>query len=105
VTIDDYGQPVKTSDLVVVGDPALNGPTASATQFAANLANHHDMVANCMATQMFRYMAKRNDPTNAGDLAAITSLQSSFTGSQESVTALLTALTQADAFLYRMNVQ
>jgi len=104
-TTDDYGQPVKTSDLVMVGaaDTALNGPTMSATQFASTLANHDTQIAQCLVTQIYRYMAKRNDDTP--DAPAISALQNAFTQSQENLMQVLVGLTQADVFLYRMNVQ
>jgi hypothetical protein len=103
-TIDDYGQPVKTSDLAVVGavDAALNGPTMSPTQFANNLASHDASIAQCLVTQVYRYMAKRGDDTP--DAPAISALQNAFAQSQENLTQVLVGLTQTDVFLYRMNV-
>jgi hypothetical protein len=71
-TLDDYGQPVKTSDLVVVGaiDQALNVPTPSAIAFAANMASNDTQIQQCMTTMIYRYMAKRDD--SLADSAAIT---------------------------------
>jgi hypothetical protein len=56
-----------------------------------------------MTTMIYRYMAKRDD--SLADSAAITALQGTFAQSQESVAQLMTALTQSQVFLYRMNVQ
>ena len=104
-TIDDFQQPVKTSDLVVVGasDAALNGPTMSAVQFAANLGNHDEQISSCLLQQLYQYAAKRD--TLDADTAALASLKNAFTQSQENLSQVLVGLTQSDFFLYRLNVQ
>jgi len=104
-TIDDFQQPVKTSDLVVVGasDAALNGPTMSAVQFASNLGAHDEQISNCLIQELYQYAAKRD--TASADSAALAKLQSAFSQSQENLTQVLLGLTQADVFLYRLNVQ
>ena len=104
-TMDDFMQPVKTSDLVVIGaaDKALDVPTTSAIQLATNLATHDGEVSNCLIQELYQYAAKRD--TADADSAALASLQNAFSQSQENLTQVLLGLTQADVFLYRLNVQ
>jgi hypothetical protein len=102
-TIDDYGQPVVTSDLAVngAGDPALNVPTPSALALASNLASHDGVVQSCFVAQLYRYAAKRDDA--AADQTNINNLTTAFTGAQENVAQVLAGLTQTDVFLSRLN--
>ena len=56
-----------------------------------------------MVNQVYRYALHRHEAT--GDAASLASLADGFNKSGRSVKSLLAALTQSEAFLYRLNVQ
>jgi hypothetical protein len=105
-TIDDFNQPVNTSVTIVgTGDPTLDVATTSATQFLDRLGTDDASVATCMVKQIYRYAAKRREASSGADDADITTLNTAFTSSGQSVKQVLSALTQTEIFLNRLNVQ
>jgi hypothetical protein len=103
-TTDSNGQPVNSVTTVVgTGDPALDTMTADAVQLASHLGMDDSKVATCMVNQVYRYAVHRHEAS--GDAAALTTLTATFNQSGRSVKALLPALAQSEAFLYRLNVQ
>jgi hypothetical protein len=70
---------------------------------ATNLATHDGQVSSCLIQEIYQYAAKRD--TADADSAALANLQNAFSQSQENLTQVLVGLTQADVFLYRLNVQ
>ena len=56
-----------------------------------------------MTAGAYRYAVHRHEA--GGDAMALASLTSTFNSSGRNVKMLLSALTQAEAFLYRLNVQ
>jgi hypothetical protein len=101
-TIDDNGQPVN-SQVTIVGatDMSLDVPTANAIEFVNRLAATGDVTSQCLATQLYRYAAKRDDAD--ADLPIITGLATQFNQSGQSLKTLFGALTQAEPFVYRLN--
>jgi hypothetical protein len=102
-TIDDYGQPVDLTNIVVaqVQDPSLDGLTASSMQLAQNLAQS-DQPALCLMTNLYRFMAHRSD-TYLDDPVE-TQLDAIFTASGQNLETVLVGLTQTQIFLERLNV-
>jgi hypothetical protein len=103
-TVDDNGQPVDSATtLVGTGDPMLDTANADAVQFAGRLGMDDSAVATCMVNQLYRFAVHRREA--AGDVDALAALAGTFNTSGRSVKTLLSALTQSEAFLYRLNVQ
>jgi hypothetical protein len=101
-TIDDYGQPVDLTHIAVVeaADPNLNMLTASSMDFATHLAASDTSTA-CLATQLYRYMARRYEAPADAPVQAW--LDQTFVASAQNLTPLLVGLTQTDVFLNRVN--
>jgi len=103
-TVDDNGQPVDSATtLVGTGDPMLDVANADAVQFAARLGADDSSVATCMVNQLYRFAMHRREA--AGDVSALATLTSTFNTSGRNMKTLLSAVTQSEAFLYRLNVQ
>jgi hypothetical protein len=102
-TIDDYGQPVDLTNIVVaqVQDPSLDGPTASSMQLAENLARS-DQPVLCLMTNLYRFMAHRSDTYLDDPVEA--QLDAIFTASGQKLQTVLVGLTQTQVFLERLNV-
>ncbi len=102
-TIDDYGQPVDLTNLVVaqVQDPTLDGPTASSMQLAQNLAQS-DQPVLCLMANLYRFMSHRSETSL--DSAVEAQLDSIFTASGQNLRPVLVGLTQTQVFLERLNV-
>jgi hypothetical protein len=104
VSTDSNGQPVDSSaTLVGTGEATLDVATTDAVQFAGHLGAADAGVAQCMVNQIYRYAVHRHEAS--GDAMALASLTDTFNKSGRNVKMLLSALTQSEAFLYRLNVQ
>jgi hypothetical protein len=103
-SIDDYGQPVDLSNIILVGasDPTLNGLTPNSMTLAQNLAKS-EVPNRCMTKQLYQFMAHRADTT--ADQMIEAQLDSTFDQANENIVPVLVALTQTQVFLNRMNVQ
>ena len=96
-TVDEQGQPVvTTSTLSNTAD--ANGPMSSPAELGALLANS-DEVKSCYVTKSFRFFYGRDVDTP--DACSMAQLLRSFKGNSYSLSELLVALTQTDAFMYR----
>jgi hypothetical protein len=84
-------------------DAMLDLPTTDAVQFATRLGADDSSVASCMVKQVYRYAVHRHEA--GGDTASLKTLTDTFNTSGRSLKALLTQLTQSEAFLNRLNVQ
>jgi hypothetical protein len=102
-TIDDYGQPVDLTQIVVaqLQDPSLDGPTASSMQLAQHLAQS-DQPVLCLMTNLYRFMAHRDDTPFDSPVEA--QLDAIFTASGQNLQPALVGLTQTQVFLERLNV-
>jgi hypothetical protein len=104
VSTDSNGQPVNSASTIVgTNDPLLDVATTDAVQFASRLGASDSSVATCMVKQLYRYAVHRHEAT--GDSTALATLYDTFDKSGRSMKGLLAALTQSEAFLYRLNVQ
>jgi hypothetical protein len=103
-TIDDYGQPVDLTNIIMVqaSDPNLNGVTASSMDLAQKLAKS-DAPNQCLTKQIYEFMAHRADTT--ADMPVEAQLDSTFDQANQSIVPVLVALTQTQVFLNRTNVQ
>jgi hypothetical protein len=105
-TIDDNGQPVDSATVIKgTNDPMLDVATADAVQFAKNLTADDASVSSCFINQLYRYAAHRREAASGADDASLMALGTAFNGSGRNVGKLLTALTQSEVFLNRLNVQ
>lgn len=103
-TVDDNGQPVNTQVKIVgSGNPAIDVDTANATEFADRLGVNDADVANCMMSQLYRFVSKRK--VGATDKPEIEKLSTAFSSSNQSFKQVLLALTQSEVFLNRLNVK
>ncbi|HET6285103.1 MAG TPA: DUF1588 domain-containing protein, partial [Polyangia bacterium] len=98
-TTDDVGQPVNTA-VTVTGTGDLDGPLASATEFADRASKSASSTA-CLVSHLYRFTAKR-DEINA-DPPVTEALAMTFSKSGQNLRELLTALTQTEVFLNRRN--
>ncbi len=96
-TVDEQGQPVDTSSSLSDSEDA-NGPMNSPTDLGRLLANSEE-VRTCYVTKSFRFFYGRD--VAAPDACSMAQLLTSFKGKAYSLSELLVALTQTDAFLYR----
>jgi hypothetical protein len=96
----DQGQPVDaTGD--VTGSKDANGDFNGAVQLAQRLANSNEVRA-CVVSEWFTYAQGR--PAASADACSTAQLQAAFKAANYNIQALLVALTQTDAFLYRNTV-
>ena len=96
-TVDEQGQPVDTSSSLSDSEDA-NGPMNSPTDLGRLLANSEE-VRTCYVTKSFRFFYGRD--VAAPDACSMAQLLTSFKGKAYSLSELLVALTQTDAFMYR----
>ncbi len=95
-TVDEQGAAVDTSSTISKTLDA-NGPANNPTQLGALLAQSEE-VKSCYVTKSFRFFYGRDvDPADA---CSIAQLAKSFKGKAYSLSELLVALTQTDAFQY-----
>ena len=95
-TVDDGGRAIDPSTEMTATD--FDGPVANAADLAQRLAES-ELVRRCFTTQLFRFAYGRRE--TADDACSQRQLDQAFAASGYSVRALLLALTQTDAFLYR----
>ena len=94
--LDEHGAPVDTTSTISATKDA-NGPASNPAQLGQMLAQSEEVRA-CYLTKSFRFFYGRDaDPVDACSLAQ---LSKSFKGKAYSLSELLIALTQTDAFLY-----
>jgi hypothetical protein len=96
-TVDEQGQPVDTTSSLSDTDDA-NGPMNNPTDLGQLLAKS-DEVRSCYVTKSFQFFYGRDVDTP--DACSMAQLLTSFKGKAYSLSELLVALTQTDAFLYR----
>ncbi len=97
-TVDEQGATVDTTSTIAYTKDA-NGPANSPTQLGQLLGNSEEVKA-CYVTKSFRFFYGRDVDTSA-DACSMAQLLQSFKGKAYSLSELLVALTQTDAFLYR----
>jgi hypothetical protein len=96
-TVDEQGQPVDTTSSLSDTDDA-NGPMNNPTDLGQLLAKSEE-VRTCYVTKSFQFFYGRDVDTP--DACSMAQLLKSFKGNAYSLSELLVALTQTDAFLYR----
>ncbi|HYQ04019.1 MAG TPA: DUF1592 domain-containing protein [Polyangiaceae bacterium] len=95
-TADEHGAAVDTNSTITRTKDA-NGPVSNPNELGAMLAKSEE-VRSCYVTKSFRFFYGRDaDPADACSLAQ---LSQSFKGKAYSLSELLIALTQTDAFQY-----
>jgi len=95
-TTDEHGAAVDTTSTITRTRDA-DGPVSNPAELGAMLAQSEE-VRSCYVTKSFRFFYGRDaDPADACSLAQ---LATSFKGQAYSLSELLIALTQTDAFLY-----
>jgi hypothetical protein len=95
-TVDETGHPIVTaSTLTFTRD--MDGPVADVRELGEKLAGSAE-VRDCYVTQTFRFFFGRD--VEAADACSVERLRQAFSADQ-SLSGLLVALTQTDAFLYR----
>jgi hypothetical protein len=96
-----------TNDIDVSGeifdadDPALAGPFNGVQEMAQKLAGS-DQVRDCLAMQMFRFAAGRQE--GQADSCSLGTIQERFAATDGDIIELLVAITQSDSFWYRTPV-
>jgi hypothetical protein len=95
----DQGQPVDSSGSLTGSD--VDGNFMGAVDLAHKLGQSQE-VADCMATEWFRYALGRGDTPD--DACSMQALKAAFTAKNFDIRELLVALTQTDAFRYRPEV-
>jgi len=96
----DQGQPVDASGQIS-GSKDADGTFDGAVSLAQRLATS-DEVRACVVSQWFTYAHGR--PAAAADTCSTGQLEAAFAAAHYDIKALLVALTQTDAFLYRNTV-
>ena len=95
-TVDEFGRPVDTSS-TLSATRDMDGPVSSVRELGEKLANSAE-ARDCYVTQTFRFFFGRE--VEAADACSIERLKQSF-AQDRSLSGLIVALTQSDAFLYR----
>lgn len=99
---EDHGQaPDGSSLLELMPDPALNGPVSDAVEMMERMASS-EHVQRCFIRHTFRYFMGRDE--TAADACTLASMESAYHERGGSFIAMLEALAQSDAFLYRSYV-
>jgi hypothetical protein len=98
----DGGQELDVSgEIYDADDPSLAGPFMGVTGLAEKLAGS-TQVRNCLAMQMFRFAAGRQE--GVADSCSLATVQETFGASNGDIIELIVALTQSDSFWYRTPV-
>ncbi|MEO8906147.1 MAG: DUF1592 domain-containing protein [Polyangiaceae bacterium] len=97
-TVDEQGAAVDTTSTIAYTKDA-NGQANSPAELGQLLANSEE-VKTCYVTKSFRFFYGR-DVDSSADACSMAQLLQSFKGKAYSLSELLVALTQTDAFLYR----
>jgi hypothetical protein len=100
-TLDEVGKPIVTTS-EIVGTRNANGIVADARELGALLAASSD-ARDCYVTQTFRFFFGRE--VEAQDACTMSKLKTQFAAKNFSLSELLVALTQTDAFLYRPTLE
>lgn len=96
---NNWGQKVDTSgDIILSGDPALDGPVQSPMEMVKKLAAS-ERVNQVFVRHVFRFWMGRNETIN--DAPILQDAYKAYRESNGSMKALLTSLLTSDAFLYR----
>jgi hypothetical protein len=96
-TVDEQGAAIVTSSTIDHTQDA-NGPVSNPAQLGQMLAQSEEVKA-CYLTKSFRFFYGRD--VDSADACSMAQLLQSFRGKAYSLSELLVALTQTDAFLYR----
>jgi hypothetical protein len=96
----DQGQPIDDSG-DITGSKDADGTFAGGVTLAQRLSTSNEVRA-CVVSQWFTYAQGR--PVTNADACSTGDLQAAFAASNYDIQALLVALTQTDAFLYRNTV-
>jgi hypothetical protein len=100
-TRDEDGQPIVTrSEISETRD--ANGTVENVEELGALLAASNE-VRDCYVTQTFRFFFGRE--VEAADACSVAALRAGFAAGNLSLSELLVALTQTDAFLYRPTLE
>jgi hypothetical protein len=95
-TIDETGHAIVTAS-TLTSTRDMDGPVADVRELGEKLAGSAE-VRDCYVTQTFRFFFGRD--VEAADDCSLQRLRQAFAADQ-SLSGLLVALTQTDAFLYR----
>ncbi len=95
-TVDEQGAAIDTTSTITRTLDA-NGPASTPAQLGQMLAQSEEVRA-CYVTKSFRFFYGRD--TDPADSCSLAQLAESFKGKAYSLSELLVALTQTDAFLY-----
>jgi hypothetical protein len=82
-----------------VGDPALDGPVKSVTEYMKRLAGS-ERVEQVFVRHAFRYWTGRNE--SPGDAASLQAIHKAYRDSNGSMKALIVSLLSSESFLYRV---
>jgi len=96
-TADEHGATVDTTSTIEHTVDA-NGPVSTPAQLGEKLGQSEE-VRSCYVTKSFRFFYGRDTDATA-DACSLAQLSQSFKGKAYSLSELLVALTQTDAFLY-----
>ena len=95
----DKGKPVDTTgEIILSGDPALDGPVKDPMEMIQKLANS-ERVKQVFVRHVFRFWMGRNETIN--DAPILQDAYKAYRDNNGSMKALLTSLLTSDAFLYR----
>lgn len=100
-TLDEGGETIDVASRLL-GTRDADGPIANVRELGARLAASQD-VRECYVKQTFRFFFGRE--VEAADACSLMRMQQAFENSDHNLTELLVSLAQADAFLYRPNLE
>lgn len=95
-SVDESGTTILTNSELSGTD--VDGPIGDARELGARLAQSEE-ARDCYLTQTFRYFFGRE--LESADACSMAQLRQTFADTDQSLSELLVALTQTDAFLYR----
>lgn len=96
---NNWGHPVDTTgEIVLSGDPALDGPVKGPMEMIQRLANS-ERVKQVFVRHAFRFWMGRNETIN--DAPILQAAYHAYRDNNGSMKALVAALVSSDAFLYR----
>ncbi len=96
---NNWGHPVDTTgEIILSGDPALDGPVKDPMEMIQKLANS-ERVKQVFVRHAFRFWMGRNETIN--DAPILQAAYQAYRDNNGSMKALLTSLLTSDAYLYR----
>jgi hypothetical protein len=96
---NNWGHPVDTTgEVILSGDPALDGPVKDPMEMLQRLANS-ERVKQVFVRHAFRFWMGRNETIN--DAPILQAAYRAYRDNNGSMKALVAALVTSDAFLYR----